>query len=329
MQSFAWRSLVCAVLVLVATIAASNPRRSFAQTGPDLLVKPWDPGQSIDTSTEAVLEASGPTQENHADRVQLSSYHAFGRWRILPDVEASPRLGYDVLYFDINSHDRALPRHLWDGTVGIAQPVADFNKWFVVLTGAAGYAGDTPFSDPHAAYFTGNVIVGRKFSEEKALVFALNYDGDRTFLPDTPIPAIEYADRYNDHLTYVIGAPINSIRYEPINGLQVDVGWELLNDFSGEVGWEFKRHFFVFTSYTDRLTGFHLSSLPADRRLFLQEHRAEVGFRYNPTKRIRLSVGGGWAFGQEFSEGFDTRGQNPLRHLRDGAFGQALLEIGL
>jgi len=303
--------------------------RTSAQTDPTLLVKPWDDGQAFDSSTEAVIESSAPTQENHQFDVGLSSYHAVGRWRLFPDQQATPRLGYDISYFNINTADPALPKHLWDGTVGFAQPVAELSKWFVVLTGAAGYSGDTPFSDPHAAFFTGNVIVGRKFSEDKAIVVALNYDGNRSFLPDTPIPGIAYADRYNEHLTYVIGAPLNSITYEPVNGLQVDVGWTLLQTFSGHVGWEFKKHYSLYGSYTDRLTAFHLSAMPEDRRLFLQEHRAEAGFRWNPTKLVRFSIGGGWAFGQEFSTGFDLRGTNPLRHLRDGPFGEAILEIGL
>jgi hypothetical protein len=314
-------------LPVIVLLFTSN--RLLAQTDPDLLIKPWSTGQMFDTSTDAVLEAANPTSENHHDDVQLSIYHAYGRWRVLPNVDATPRFGYDVTYVDLQTHDSALPRHLWNGTVGFAQPVAEVNKWFVVVTGAAGYAGDTPFSDPHAVFFTGNLIVGRKFSTDKAIVVALNYDGNRTYAPDVPIPAIELADRFNDHLTYLIGFPFNSLIYEPTNGLQIVAGWEPASTFSGRIGWEFLKHYEVYTSYTDRLTAYHLSNLPEDRRLFLQEHRVEAGVRLNPTKLIRLSIGGGWAFGQEFSTGFDERGTNPLRHLRDGPFGRAMIEIGL
>jgi hypothetical protein len=303
--------------------------RSFAQTGPDILIKPWETNQAFDISTEAVLEASNPTQENHSDDVQLNIYDSMGRYRVVPSQKASPTLGYEVMYVDVDTHDPVLPRHLWNASVGFAQPVAEINKWFVVLTGAVGYAGDSPFSDPHAVYFTGNVVVGRKYSDDKILIVALNYDGNRAFLPDIPIPAIEYADRFSPNLAYVIGFPNNTITYEPISGLQVVAGWETLSTFSGRIGWEFKKHYEVYGSYTDRLTGFHLSTLPEDRRLFLQEHRAEVGFRFNVTNVFRFTVGGGWAFGQEFSEGFDSRSTNPMRHLRDGAFGRAKIEISI
>ena len=303
--------------------------QGLAQTGPDLIVKPWNDGQMFDTSTDAVLESSGPEREAPHDDVQLNSYHAFGRYRVLPDKDWSPVIGYDVSYFDVNSHDKGLPNHLWDTEVGFAQPVATINKYFVVLTGTVGYAGDTPYSDPHAVYYAGNVIVGRKFSQDKAILIALNYNGNRTFLPDCPIPGIAYADRYNEHLTYVIGIPYDSIIYEPTHGVQFNLGYEYLSTFAFHAGWEFMKHYSLFTSYTDRLSAFHLSERSDDHRLFLQEHRAEGGFRWNPTELIKLSVGGGWAFGQEFARGFDTRGLNPIRHLRDGPFVEGLLEIGL
>ncbi len=283
--------------------------RSSAQTGPDILIKPWETNQAFDISTEAVFEASNPTQENHADDVQLNIYDAMGRYRVIPSQKASPTLGYEAMYVDVDTHDPALPRHLWDASVGFAQPVAEIYKWFVVVTGAVGYAGESPFSDPHAVYFTGNIVVGRKYTDDKILLFALNYDGNRAFVPDLPILAVQYADRISPNLAYVIGFPNNTITYEPISGLQVVAGWE--------------------TSYTDRLTGFHLSTLPEDRRLFLQEHRAEIGFRFNVTNIFRFTVGGGWAFGQEFSEGFDSRSTVPLRHLRDGAFWRAKIEIAI
>ena len=299
-----------------------------AQTGPDLLIKPWADHQAFDTSTDAVLETSLPSREDHANDIRLSSYHAFGRFRVLPDERATPTLGYDVSYFDINTADPVLPNHLWNTTFGFSQPVAELQKWFVVLDGAAGYAGDTPYSDPHALFFAGDVIVGRKFSEDKAFIVALNYDGNRTFLPDVPLPGFAYADRYNEHFTYIIGAPFNSITYEPVNGLQFNLGWELIETFSAKVSWEFLKHYSFFGDYTDRLSAFHLSNLPADRRLFLQEHRVEAGFRYNPTPLIKFSIGGGWAFGQEFSTGYEAYKSQPLRHLRDGPFVEGLLQIG-
>lgn len=312
---------------IIALLLISTAAR--AQVGPDLLIKPWAINQAFDFNSDSVFEFANPSRENHADDITLSSYHEFGRWRVLPDQIATPTLGYDVSYFDVHTHDAALPGHLWNTEFGFSQPVAELQKWFVVLDGAAGYAGDTPYSDPHALYFAGDVIVGRKFSADKALVIALNYDGNRTFLPDVPLPGFAFADRYNEHVSYVIGAPFNSIRYEPVNGLQVDLGWELVTTFSAKVGWEFKKHYFFYGDYTDKISAFQESATSdMNRRLYLHEHRVEGGFRYNPTELIKFSIGGGWAFGQEFSTGYQWYDGQPLRHVRDGPFVEALLQIG-
>jgi hypothetical protein len=323
-------SRVWCFATVISLLMLWGSARAFGQTDPRLLVLPWDDAdhQAVDTSTEGIFGSSLPTQEDHRDDVRVSEIHSYGRWRLFPDSPATPRLGYDVLYYDIDTTDRRLPQHLFDGTVGFAQPVAEINKYFVVVTAAAGYAGDSPFNDPHAVFFTGNIIVGRKFSEDKALITALNYDGNRTFLPGIPIPALEYKDRYNEFLTYTIGAPLNSITYKPINGLQVDLGWEFVTTFNARVGYEFLKHYSFYGNYADDFTGFHQRTLSPDHRLFFEQHRAEVGFRYNATRLVTLSVAGGWAFGQEFSQGYDATGQNPVRHLRDGPYARALLEIG-
>ena len=109
---FAW------VFVLALLMVGGQP--SFGQTGPDLLVLPWDDKQAVDTSTEAIFESSVNTRENPANNVQLNAYEAQGRWRLFPASEATPRLGYDALYFDVNTADRLLPRHLFDTSVGFA-----------------------------------------------------------------------------------------------------------------------------------------------------------------------------------------------------------------
>ncbi len=301
---------------------------AHAQTGPSLLVNPWATGQAIDTSSDAIIRAA--THTDSGKETQVNDYESHGRWRILPDNEASPRLGYDVLDYDINSSDRSLPQHLWNTSVGFAQPVARLGKYFAVVTAAVGYAGNKPFSDADAYYATANILIGRQFSDDKALIFDLNYDGNRTFLPDVPIPALEYKDRVNEYLTYTIGAPINQITYTPLTGLQIDAGWSLVETFSARFGYRFAKPFEVYGEYVDRLTGFHISANQnPDSRQFFQERRVGVGINWTPTRLIKVGVMGGWAFSEELYQGFDVRDYNVVRHLADGAYGQVQIDIGL
>lgn len=317
------RAAASIVVVLFTTFSSV----ALAQTGPDLLVKPWDPGQAVYTTSDAMLSAAGHTKET-SSTIRMSSYHALGRWRVFPDSRATPRLGYDVQYWDVASNDPALPNHLWDASVGFAQPVAEVRGWFAAVTGAIGYAGNTPFSDQHAIYPAANIIVGREFSEDRALLIALNYNGNRTFLPDCPFPGFAYADRANEFLTYVIGVPYSSITFEPTKGFQLQAGYTLISTLEGKLAYQFTRHWAVFGQYTDQLSPFHIDKENKLRRLFYRTHEVEVGIRWNPTKLIRLSVGGGWAFGREFSRGFDSRNLDPVRHLSDSAFARVQFELG-
>lgn len=315
------RGLVACVWVLLAASFAS------AQTGPDLLVKPWLPGQYFQSYSDGLLQAAGHSDESN-DTIRLSQFHTFGRYRVLPDSEATPRLGYDVSYLDIDTIDPALPKHLYDGTIGFAQPLAKVQKWFVAVTGAVGYAGSSPFSDSNAYYGSGNLIVGRVFDKDQAILIALNYDGNRTFLPDTPIPGFAYAARLNPHATYVLGLPYSSITYEPITGVQLEAGYTLVNTFEANLAYKFIKPFALFVNYSERLSPYHLDNTSPTRRLFFQTHDAEAGISWNPTKLIRFSISGGWAFGQEFSNGFDSRNLHPLRHLSDAPFARVQINIG-
>ena len=314
-------------MALTVVVFGMSAGRAHAQTGPDLLVNPWYTGQAVDTATDATFRAA--VHSDTGRQVSFDTYHSYGRWRIAPDAEATPRLGYDVLFYDFDTKDRAIPGHLWNTSVGFAQPVARIDKFFAVVTGSVGYAGTKPFSDSDAYYATGNLLVGRQFSGNKALIFDLNYDGNRTFLPDVPIPAVEYKDRVNDALSYTIGLPLNQISYRPQTGLQVDIGWSLVQTFSGRVGYRPDPRLELYGEYVDRLTGFHQSGVQnPDSRIFLQERRAGIGIAWRPTKTISAGISGGWAFGQELYRGFDVRNYTVVRHLADGPYGQARVEFG-
>jgi len=314
------------LFVFVVAVFALLPASLRAQVGADLLVKTWGEGAAIETTDSAMLEAQGHSKDDDI-AYRLSTYHAEARWRVFPDNDATPRLGTDVQYWDVDTHDPAVPRHLFNGQIGFAQPIAEYQKWFVALTGSVGYAGESPFSDPRAVYETGQIVVGRKFSADKAVIVALDYDGNRNFAPDIPIPGFAYADRINDQFTYIFGLPYSSITYEPVHGLQLEAGYLLVRTFEAKVSYQFDKHWAAYTEYNDQLTGFHIDNTSPDRRLFLQTHDIETGIRWTLKPGIRFSVGGGWAFGQEFFTAFDLRGTNPLQHLTDEAFGKVQLEF--
>src|SRR4051812_47409100 len=99
--------------VLVVTLASFAPL-TRAQTGPELLLKPWPKGERVQVEGQAMFLNEGSTRAS--DDFRLSIYDTSGRVRIFPDHRADPRLGWN--YTDINtSGDPTLPSHLIDTSV--------------------------------------------------------------------------------------------------------------------------------------------------------------------------------------------------------------------
>src|ERR1700689_2498811 len=76
--------------IAVVIFLLAGARRTLAQTGPDLLVKSWATDQAVDATADALFEPSAHTDGDSS--VQLDFYHGLGRWRLIPDSDASPIL---------------------------------------------------------------------------------------------------------------------------------------------------------------------------------------------------------------------------------------------
>src|SRR5687767_7241930 len=99
--------------VFVLAIFSLTAANALAQSGPSLLIKPWPKEQFIESSTDALFFFDSTIKDNGGE-YNLRTYESIGRIRLLPGNIASPRIGYEITYLDINSDDPRLPRHLSD-----------------------------------------------------------------------------------------------------------------------------------------------------------------------------------------------------------------------
>jgi hypothetical protein len=296
-----------------------------AQTGPTLLLKPFPKEQAIDARGDALFLDAGHARDSD-ESFRLSMYESEGRWRVLPGNLISPRIGWDVNFLDLDTTHPGLPEQLTDESVGVAMPIAQFGDWIVGASVGLGYAGDSPFADGDAWYGKASLAVFRLFNESDALVFVLDYDGNRTFLPDVPLPGIAYTKRVSRDLYFVIGAPVTSVEWRPNDRLRVEVTYALVDSFDASVGYRFASAWTAFGALESRNEAFFIDGLPANHdRLLFQQRRAELGLRWEPRKDCWVSVAGGYAFGQEFSTGFDARHTKEVADVSDEPY----LRVGL
>lgn len=331
-----------AILLAVAAVFTALP--AFAQTGPDLLVKPFPTEIDFENTSSVLIQETGDT--GNGFKVSFDQFENFGRLRlpfpeghILRTAQAS--VGYEYTHFYLDTADPALPKNLTDVAVSYGMGVFQSQDETIVvgLTGGVGYAGAGGFDDGNAWYLTGNLLIGKEFTQDGRFFkdgdrfgFVLNYDGNRTLLPDWPIPGFQYTRPVTDELEIALGFPYSSILYRPTDQLEFRMRYSVPDSFTGRVDYGFNDGFGVFAEVAGQAEAFHSDTLPdgSDRLLFNQT-RAELGVRYRVTERgdflVNAILAGGYIFEQEFNVGFDVRDDDTLADLKDVPYLRAAIEL--
>jgi hypothetical protein len=314
------------VLFLIAL--ALTATSTLAQTGPSLLIKPWPKEQFIESSTDALFFFDSTIKDN-GNKYNLDAYESIGRIRLLPGNIASPRIGYDVTYLDINSTDPRLPRHLSDQSIGAGFAFAKFEGWIAGATLGVGYAGDTPYGDGEAWYGKADVILGKEINANSTIAIAIDYDGNRTFMPDVPLPGIEYSFKLPERdLQLVVGAPVNALIWDGMDKVKVEVTYTMLDRFDARASYQFAPHISIFGRLESRENAFFLDELEDhNNRLIFHQRRGELGVFWTPYKWLNILMAGGYSFGQEYTIGFDTRHDPNLARIDDTPYGRLSIEF--
>lgn len=297
---------------------------ALAQTGPGIVLQPFN--------GDGVLELSGsafyaPTEANvtGAD-VDLAIFDAQGRIRLDPDASYKPTIGFDFTQFGIDTTDAALPDRLVDasfafgGSFGKVDMGDTLGEWEVGYTVGAGYAGTAPFNDGNAWYLTGNLFAVKVIDRDTRWLVGLNYDGNRVFLPDVPLPAVTYFGRASETVTYGMGFPFSSLTWKPTDRWKVDIRSLLFFSLNATVSYTATDDLAFYAAYVQRNDAFTVSGSPSDRRLLFSQQRVELGAIYELTSGVGLTLAGGYAFDQEFDFGYDSREAVGVRDLDDAAF---------
>jgi hypothetical protein len=288
--------------VVVPSIGSS----ALAQTGPDLLLRPFPRERTVEASGSGVWLADGHSDNADAD-FRLSLYESSGRARIFPKERADPRVGYDLLWLDLDTDDPALPERLIDHSLAFGMGVFDVNGWLGGLTVGAGFAGDAPYGDANAWYYMATFAIGREIDETSQIGIAIDYNGNRSIYPDVPLPGFQYRKRVDPKLLLGIGVPVTFIEYKPIDAVTLTFNYSIPDRLDGRVEYAVTKRLGLFAEYFARTEAFHVEGLSGDRRLIYEQRRAEAGVRWELVEHGILVVSGGYAFDQEFNVGFDTR----------------------
>ncbi|HEY0009276.1 MAG TPA: hypothetical protein VGB55_11170, partial [Tepidisphaeraceae bacterium] len=188
----------------LSLFAAAN---AFAQSGTELLLRPM--AESVRFDGTASTAYFFDTEAGDADEdFQLTRHLAEGRLRLVPGFEADPRLGFSFMQMNIHTDDALLPDHLTDVSFGLGTGIARYEGWIAGLVVGGGHAAANTFGDDNGYYATATLLLGRTIDEFSSIGVAIDYNGNRSFMPDVPLPGIVYTRKIPDRkLEVSLGFP--------------------------------------------------------------------------------------------------------------------------
>ena len=317
------------LIPLLALLLAPLP--ALAQSGPELLLEPWDKDQLIEARAEAIFQSGGEFREELSGTdFQLTHYESEGRVRILPGNVASPRIGYEAVHLDIDTDLPGFPEGLTDQSAAAGVFVHQFKSgWITGVTLGAGYAGESAYRDANGWYFKGTVVFGREVNENNALAFVVDYDGNRVVFPDTPLPGFAWVGKLPDrNLQLIVGFPIISVLWNINERTTAEATWTFSDSLDGRVNHKFTDHWQIFGRFETRNLAFHIDELEdSNDRLFFHQRRIEGGLQWTPAKYLALTAAAGYAFVSEFSTGWDMRDVDNVLEVSDEPYYRIGLEL--
>jgi hypothetical protein len=295
----------------IVALILSASATAFAQTDENLLLTPWDKGQHLEARADGFFFPSAKIADGGGS-LRMFETESYGRYRYDLGYQLNPSVGYNWTYLNLEQHRPSpaapvLPHQLTDLSIGVGSPITKIGeKGFLAATGAIGYAGDNMFAEGRGFYGKGSLMYGLQYKKDTDLLFILDYNGNRSYLPDVPLPAFAYSSKLNDDFAYVVGFPVNSLLWHPTQSIKVSINLYVPDSITAQATWSMDKHFALFTGYEQRTDVFHTREIPSDKRLLFHEQRLEAGVQWK-TGALRLELAGGYAFGRGFDEGFDSR----------------------
>ena len=372
------KSPVAAASAAVGIALAGLGGTAAAQTGPNILLKPFRTSDQLEFNLDAAYDFPTNTSndrpgtgDNYDFRADV--YNISGRVRLSYGLDneglarAQPRAGFQAQYVDLHTDDPRLPRSLLDASAGLGTGVAAFNGYQAGVSFGVGYAAADDQQDANGLYLQGDVAVGKTYDNGDAFGVVLDYNGNRTFLPDWPLPGFQYrkrfapvrppappaadpsatrpegrepgVDEYDPKaaravLVLVLGVPTAGVEWRPTDRFQLNLNYLLPTNFDFRASYQLfgdqVNGAGVYAALSRSVSAYHWNAFgDGDDRIFFRQVRLEGGVQYRFNDRLQLILSGGYAFDQEFSVGFDSRERDTIADVDATPYIRGQLQLRL
>jgi hypothetical protein len=196
------------------------------------------------------------------------------------------------------------------------------DKWLAGITVGVGFAGENYVGDANGWYGKSDLLVGYKIDDARSFGFILSYDGNRTFMPDVPLPGFVYTHKFPDEgLTLALGVPFAEIIWKPDEKWTLRFNYLIPETIQADIEYRVVEPLGLFAALDRRKAAFASNRIvnSGDRYLFNQ-WIAEAGVRWYATERFSVVLSGGYAFDQDIEVGFDSDDSERVIEFGDAPF---------
>lgn len=198
-----------------------------------------------------------------------------------------------------------VPKELTDLSIALGTAVGEYHGWTVGATVGIGYAGNSAFSLGSAWYGKATIDIGKQITDNGLFAIILDYDGNRPYLPDFPIPGVAYRYKLDDTFLLLLGVPYSSIEWTPMGKLKFAASYRLFRQFTARLEYRLTKRVLVYGGYDYEQDAFHIAELGSKRRLLFSDQRVETGLEYSINDQLMFRLAAGYAFDNRFARGFD------------------------
>lgn len=303
----------CARLFAVVCALACTSSMARGQSFSRILQESWNGDDLAETYDHALVENTGHVTNQNADS-QMFWWDSFGRVRLNNNQANSPLIAYRLLTIGAGTEESSIKATMDEIDLALGVHLGKFGNWDIGAVLGAGFSSTHPFVNSSGVYGIGHVTAERLVDESDSFLLSVDYEGNGGLLPDVPLPGFAWIRRA-DPVNLLIGYPLSRIHWQATQRLELALQYNVPFSADADLEYHVTPHLGLYANAANFFQGFVLASGDSTDRQFYQMRRVEVGVRIIQQPLIDASIGVGYAFDQEFSDGFDARNLEPIGQI--------------
>jgi len=273
----------------------------------------WQDRDIAETYDHPIYEPGGHFSGDGTDTTMFH-WDSYGRVRINRDDKNAPFFGYRVMIADASNDSHIIHSTMDEFDLALGLQIGDLGDWHFSTMLGAGYSSTHPFTNTSGIFGIGHLLAEYPYDEQNSILLSADYEGNGGLFPDTALPGFAFIHK-DDNLQFMLGFPMASVHWKPAS--KWDITAQYTVPFTADVDVEYRlaQHYGLYCDLGNFFQGFVPETGDITSRQFFQMKRAELGMRFIFNPWIDATIGGGWAFDQEYSAGFDVRNMTPLGRI--------------